>query len=219
MGNFPRDLFNINRALEKYVIEKRQNSDKPSLSNLLSIQGGSILKFSFQIIITLVGLLPELAMAHARLRVAEADGSIPRLISRNNLDSNKGGAPDAVPCGTASTTRSDNPVVLIAGETLDVNFEETISHSGTFQLNFSEAGLVNFVNLTTLTDDATALAGSSNQYQFTGVQVPNTPCTDCTLQFIQDMGGLSPYKSCVDIIITTADAPPPQQPTGFSVTK
>lgn len=164
-------------------------------------------------------LLPEILLAHARLRTAEADGSVPRLISRNGNDNNKGGSGDAVPCGPASTTRSTNPVVLIAGESINVSFEETISHSGTFLLRFSEAGLANFVDLVTLPDDNSALAGGANQYQFTDVLVPNTPCTDCTIQFLQDMGGANPYKSCVDIIITTADAPPPLQPTGFSVTK
>ena len=65
--------------------------------------GGSKLKSSFPAMAIILGLLPSLAMGHARLRVAEADGTIPRLISRNNSDANKGGAADAVPCGPNST--------------------------------------------------------------------------------------------------------------------
>ena len=111
-------------------------------------------------------------------------------------------------------------MVLIAGEVLPtVTFEETINHVGNYLLNFSEAGEANFVNLATIVDDNTPVANGASQYQFANVAVPNTPCTDCTLQFVQDMGGVNPYKSCVDIIITTADAPPPSQPTGFTVTK
>ncbi|MFW7378553.1 MAG: SCE4755 family polysaccharide monooxygenase-like protein [Oligoflexus sp.] len=162
-------------------------------------------------------LLPTVSFAHARLSVTAADGSIPRLIPRNSSDANKGD--EATPCGPNSTTRSTNPVVLMVGETVTVDYEETIGHMGTFQLNFSEAGQVNFTPLSPAQiDDNTPVAGAANkgQFQFT---VPNTPCTDCTIQFVQDMNGALHYKSCVDIVITPADAPPPAQPAGFAVTK
>jgi hypothetical protein len=159
--------------------------------------------------------LATVSFAHARLSVTTATGGIPRLIPRNSSDGNKGDA--ASPCGT--TTRGTNPVVLTVGETVTAEFEETIGHTGTFQLNFSQMGQVNFTTLVPAqTDDNTAVGATPNKgrFQFT---VPNTPCTDCTIQFVQDMSGTLNYKSCVDVIITPANAPAPAAPAGFAVTK
>lgn len=169
-------------------------------------------------------LISNVALGHARLRVSLADGAVPRLTPRNNSDANKGGtSTDDVPCGTINPTRGSNPVVLTVGENITVDIEETIDHTGTFQLNFSPAGQVNFIPLITPLEDPTnpVVNGEPNRYQaqFT---VPDTPCTDCTIQFVQVMGvepNASYYKSCVDIIITTAEAPPPAPPAGFSVQK
>jgi hypothetical protein len=162
-------------------------------------------------------LLPSLSYGHARLSVTAAGNTIPRLVPRNSSDGNKGDA--SSPCGSTNPNRSANPVVLTVGESITVEYEETIGHVGTFQLNFSEAGLVNFAPLAPAqTDDNTAVGAVPNkgQFQFT---VPNTPCTDCTIQFVQDMGGTLHYKSCVDVIITPANTPPPAAPAGFTVTK
>ncbi len=162
-------------------------------------------------------LLASVSFAHARLSVTSANGSIPRLVPRNSSDGNKGDV--ASPCGSTTSTRSPNPVILTVGETITAEFEETIGHSGTFQLNFSLMGQVNFAPLVPAqTDDNTAVGATPNKgtFQFT---VPNTPCTDCTIQFVQDMGGTLHYKSCVDVVITPANAPAPPAPAGFAVTK
>ncbi len=162
-------------------------------------------------------LLASVSFAHARLSVTTAAGGVPRLVPRNSSDGNKGDATS--PCGSANTTRGTNPVVLTVGETITAEFEETIGHVGTFQLNFSQMGQVNFTTLVPAqNDDNTAVGAVPNKgrFQFT---VPNTPCTDCTIQFVQDMGGTLNYKSCVDVIITPANAPAPAAPAGFAVTK
>ena len=168
-------------------------------------------------------LTADLAMSHARLQVSDANGDVPRLVTRNASDANKGGATtDDLPCGSNSLQRGDNPVVLVVGETITVDIEETINHTGTFQMNFSAAGQANFTELTPPIDDPNVpLAGGPNPYQMT-FTVPNTPCTDCTIQFVQVMGvepDASYYKSCVDAIVTTADAPPAAIPSGFAVSK
>ncbi len=158
-----------------------------------------------------------LCYGHARLSVVGTGGAIPRLIPRNALDSNKGDA--TAPCGSGSMTRSTNPVVLTVGESVSVDYEETISHTGNFLLSFSQMGQVNFNQLApSQVDDNTPLGAGPNKGRFT-FTVPNTPCTDCTIQFAQDMGGTLHYKSCVDIIITPLNAPAPAQPTGFAVSK
>ena len=179
---------------------------------------GFALKNSSLILMLAVGCIPSMVLGHARLRVAEADGSIPRLITRNALDRNKGGTADAVPCGLQSTVRSTNPVVLMVGEEITVNYEETIGHQGTFQLRFTEDGVTYTDLVTPVADTDTALAGAANQYNFT-FTVPDAPCTNCMIQFVQDMNGNNHYKSCVDVVITPAANPPPVQPTGFSATK
>lgn len=153
------------------------------------------------------------SFGHSRLSVTTATGGIPRLIPRNSSDNNK--SDNATPCGAGSPGRSTNPVVLAVGETVTIQFEETIDHVGTFQLNFSQAGLVNFTALAPAQTDNTG-ALTKGTFQFT---VPNTPCTDCTIQFIQDMSATSNYRSCVDIVITPANNPPPVAPAGFTVTK
>lgn len=161
--------------------------------------------------------LATVSFAHSRLSVTTATGGIPRLVPRNSSDGNKGDA--ASPCGSTNAARGTNPVVLVVGETITADFEETIGHTGTFQLSFSPMGQVNFTPLVpSQTDDATAVGAVPNKgrFQFT---VPNTPCTDCTIQFTQDMAGTLHYKSCVDVIITPVNAPPPAAPAGFAVTK
>lgn len=161
--------------------------------------------------------LATVSFAHARLSVTTATGGIPRLVPRNSSDGNKGDI--ASPCGSTNATRGTNPVVLTVGETITADFEETIGHTGTFQLNFSRMGQVNFTPLVDpLADDGRAVGAVPNKgsFQFT---VPNTPCTDCTIQFVQDMNGDLHYKTCVDVIITPVNAPPPAAPAGFAVTK
>lgn len=161
--------------------------------------------------------LSSVSFGHARLSVTTANGGVPRLIPRNSSDGNKGDV--ASPCGSGSPARSTNPVVLTVGETVTAEFEETIGHVGTFQLNFSAMGQVNFAPLVPAqTDDNTAVGAVPNKGQFR-FTVPNTPCTDCTIQFVQDMGGTLHYKSCVDVIITPANAPAPAAPAGFAVSK
>lgn len=165
-------------------------------------------------------IIPDILSAHARIRPANADGSIPQFISRNGKDNNKGGDAQAVPCGPNSQ-RSQNPVVLVVGDPIVIPFEETIDHTGSFLLNFSEDGET-WVNLETITDPQGNVNGAAAQFSFgvdTPITTPNVPgCTECMLQFVQDMNG-APYKSCVDIVITSADNPPPAQPSGFAVSK
>lgn len=161
--------------------------------------------------------LASVSFGHARLSVTTVGGGVPRLVPRNSSDGNKGDA--ASPCGSTNATRGTNPVVLTVGETISAEYEETIGHVGTFQLNFSPMGQVNFTTLVPAqNDDNTAVGAVPNKgrFQFT---VPNTPCTDCTIQFVQDMSGALNYKSCVDVIITPVNAPPPAVPSGFAVTK
>ncbi|SMF60400.1 SCE4755 family polysaccharide monooxygenase-like protein [Pseudobacteriovorax antillogorgiicola] len=169
-------------------------------------------------------LAPDLGFSHARLRVVNADNTVPKLVPRNSSDANKGGATtDDMPCGRNSVNRGTNPVVLVVGETVEFEIEETINHNGRYEMNLSTAGQINFTNIVTITDDQAGAPSRANPNRYTGsFVVPDTPCTDCTLQMVQVMvngANETYYKSCVDAIITSADAPPPAAPTGFAVSK
>ena len=181
------------------------------------------MKYSNPALILLAIFLNTELFGHARLRITGANGEIPRLIPRNNSDANKGGGANAneLPCGRNSLERSTNPVVLVAGETIRFEIEETIDHPSIYEINFSPDGQNGFEenNLQTITEDSNRQANRDdpNRYEGTFV-VPNQPCTQCTIQMIQRMNpgpNETTYKSCVDVTITTADSPPPDPPTGF----
>ena len=170
-------------------------------------------------------LISDFGLGHARLRVETADNNIPKLTARNASDANKGGATQAdLPCGRNSLVRDKNPVVLIAGETIVADIEETINHNGRYEINFSPDGTNGFLenNLVSVVDNQAGAPNKANpnRYQAT-FDVPTTPCTDCTLQMVQVMVGANNvetyYKSCVDIIITPAANPPPPKPAGLTV--
>ena len=158
---------------------------------------------------------------HARLRVSLSDGSVPRLIPRNISDANKGGdSPESLPCGSASLERGNNPVVLVVGETVPVEIEETINHVGRFLVNFSPAAERDFISLIDREDPNVPISSGMPQRYTESFVVPNSPCTDCIIQFVQVMEpNTAYYKACVDVIVTTPEEPPPAKPSGFVVTK
>jgi hypothetical protein len=117
------------------------------------------------------------------------------------------------PCGGAQrTTRS---TIFSAGQTTEVEFQETINHPGHYRIAFSPAGDMNF--------DSYVLVDNIPDTTNTGfykqeITIPMQICSECTLQLIQVMttdpnpqpGDF--YYSCSDIQITdpgdtTAPAP------------
>lgn len=119
---------------------------------------------------------------------------------RSERDDNKIG-----PCGAA---RTDNPVVLQSGATIEVQFESTIYHQGHFRIAFSEADDQGF-------DDqvlADEIPDYPNQrYRSHIITLPDIECSACTLQLIQTMPDRNPpsdYFSCADIQLTATGSPP-----------
>jgi hypothetical protein len=110
-------------------------------------------------------------------------------------------------------------VVFQAGQTVTVEWEETIKHTGEFRIYFATAN-----DAPLFTGTATTLqplvvvpqvparpvvAAYSAQITF-----PNTPCTACTLQLIQVMLDNHPtaptyYYSCADVTLVAAGGPAP----------
>lgn len=111
----------------------------------------------------------------------------------------------APPCD--GEPRTATPMALTAGQTLQVDWTETTDHPGYYRLLFSLAGDAGFsVLLDGIADRAIAPGDTANLYSAT-VQLPPTPCTDCTLQLIQvmtDKPSAPYYYSCADVRLVAA---------------
>ena len=138
-------------------------------------------------------LFSSLGHAHARLKAN------PAIKIRSTSDGIKTG-----PCG--GLPRSATPAVLTAGQTVTVEWEETIYHPGQFEIYFSAANDQNFSLLKTIPQD------QNNQnlpHQFsTTITLPNVACQACTLQLIQVMlenpNVPTYYYSCADMQLTAS---------------
>jgi hypothetical protein len=137
---------------------------------------------------------PQLSYGHARLRLG---GNVP---PRNSSPGLKSG-----PCGMVPRTAS--PTLLTAGQQLTVQWDEVVDHPGYYRIAFSPAGDAGF-DANVLVPQVLDVPGV-HAYETT-ITVPNTPCTDCTIQLIQYMTENNPpslYYSCGDIQIRAVGAP------------
>jgi hypothetical protein len=143
-----------------------------------------------------VVLAPTLAHAHAKL----VDPP-----SRTDTDANKSG-----PCDNAHPP--DAPRTTFApGQTIEVEWLETVDHVGHFRLAFSPDGENGFDDHVLIAEIADGDDQTPRTVTAT-VTLPNVTCDNCALQLIQcmqDGGGpdCSNYYSCADIRLA-GDAPP-----------
>lgn len=125
------------------------------------------------------------------------------------------------PCGHPDNPPGAGPVATYqAGETITVQFEETVNHAGHFRIALDTTGTDTFTLPTgfddfynsseVLLDDIPDMAGG---VYMVDVTLPDTPCDPCTLQLIQVMndGSWGPgdsdlYFNCADIAIEGAGA-------------
>lgn len=137
--------------------------------------------------------------AHARWSL---DGTTP---PRDNNAGIKTG-----PCG--GVARTNNPAVFAPGETITVNWVETIDHQGHFIISFSAANDEGFEQ-NVLKGGAEQLPDDQNgtplPHQFsTTITLPNVECEACTLQLIQYMErSMTNYYSCADIKLVAGGDP------------
>jgi predicted carbohydrate-binding protein with CBM5 and CBM33 domain len=122
----------------------------------------------------------------------------------------------AGPCGATGSTRGTKIATFQPGQTITVEWDETVDHPGHFRIAFDEDGNDVFQNPqrsndnypSTLVDQITDKSGGHYSQQIT---LPNKPCTNCTLQLMQIMTTVEPYNSfyyqCADIVIS-GDAEP-----------
>jgi uncharacterized protein (TIGR03382 family) len=146
-------------------------------------------------------------------------------------------------CGVANQVRNAARVTTFKpGETITVNWMETIQHPGYFRIAFQPNGSVfnipaagngppagfPSVDQTGMTDAATGTIILKDRIPdgmlSTQVTLPNMECANCTLQFIQVMTDKPPYTidansddiyfNCADITLSNT-APPPMVDAGM----
>jgi hypothetical protein len=134
------------------------------------------------------------------------------------------GAHDCSSGPTSDPNRSTNITTFQAGETITVQLDEYVGHTGRIRIAFDDDGadLVDF-NAHVLADvpDPSGDGGTKSIQ----VTLPNTPCDNCTLQMIQVMNGDtqtpianptgdSTYFDCADIVLIGASEGEGDPPAG-----
>lgn len=125
------------------------------------------------------------------------------------------------PCG--GIARTTTPTTLTPGQTIDVEWEETVDHPGYFVISFSPSGDSNFEQyiLAPRIVDTQNNTPTPHLYQ-AQITLPDLACTDCTLQLVQVMedNPLSPvrYYSCSDIQLAADPGGPPAPITNARAT-
>lgn len=120
------------------------------------------------------------------------------------------------PCGAAGSTRGTNVTTFAPGETITVEWDETVDHPGHYRIAFDDDGN-DFQNPNNPGDDfpgtmAEPIVDKVGGHYTQQITLPTTPCDNCTLQLIQVMTTAVPYNSfyfqCADIRIA-GDVPDP----------
>jgi hypothetical protein len=140
---------------------------------------------------------PATALAHTYVMQPP-----PRDVAELNLNAR---AHKTGPCG--NVPRTGPPTQYEAGATITVKFQETIDHTGCFQVAFSPANDQNFVTLKQINDNM-----GVQVYTTTVTLPPGVTCKECTLQVKQLMLEGATVKTCV------ADAAAPDGAAGFGST-
>lgn len=156
---------------------------------------------------------PALALAHAELLW-------PPDRANTNCD---GGADDECktgPCGGTTGDIAGAATTLTQGSSITIQFQETISHPGHYELRLStNGGLTTGLSLYTwaLNDNIPDIANGNGvvlnppqQYTYTMTVPTSLNCNPCVLQFLQFMSNNNQfYYSCSDVRILAAGAPTP----------
>jgi hypothetical protein len=120
------------------------------------------------------------------------------------------------PCGNGGGARSGEVTVLRSGQTLVVEWDETVEHPGHFRISFDDDGDDDFAAPASFTDSYTnervlvdliadrATSGGDRHYR-QEVTLPDVECEACTLQVIQVMTDKGPKYGDNDLYFQCAD--------------
>jgi uncharacterized protein (TIGR03382 family) len=136
-------------------------------------------------------------------------------------------AQKAGPCGAAGSARGDKVTTFEPGQTIVVEWDETVDHPGHYRIAFDDDGDDAFVNPNNPNDNfaftlVEPIADKSGGHYTQEVTLPNITCDNCTLQLMQVMTTSIPYNSfywqCADITLVvgggTDDGDPPREDGG-----
>lgn len=119
----------------------------------------------------------------------------------------------AGPCGATGSTRGASVATFAPGQTITVEWDETVDHPGHYRIAFDPDGGDNFPDpvqpddafATTLVDQITDKVGG---HYTQDVTLPDLECDNCTLQLVQVMTTAVPYNSfyfqCSDIVLSAS---------------
>ncbi|HWU89735.1 MAG TPA: SCE4755 family polysaccharide monooxygenase-like protein [Kofleriaceae bacterium] len=125
----------------------------------------------------------------------------------------------AGPCGAAGSTRGTQVSTFRPGDTITVEWDETVDHPGHYRIAFDNDGNDGFPNPVQPDDNfpstlADQIADKSGGHYTQQITLPNITCTNCTLQLMQVMTTVVPYNSfyfqCADLVLS--DSADPTQP-------
>jgi uncharacterized protein (TIGR03382 family) len=128
------------------------------------------------------------------------------------------------PCGASGSARGTKVTAYRPGDTITVEWDETVDHPGHFRIAFDDDGNDSFRDPSrpddgfaqTLVDQIQDRSGGGHYKQ--QVTLPNISCTNCTLQLIQVMTTTVPYNSfyfqCADLMLGDGADPGPDPGDG-----
>ena len=123
------------------------------------------------------------------------------------------------PCGASGSTRGTKVATFSPGQTITVEWDETVDHPGHYRIAFDDSGDDSFKDPNrpddnfpqTLADQIVDRSGGGHYSQ--QITLPNISCTNCTLQLMQIMTTAVPYNSfyfqCADLVIGDGVDPGP----------
>jgi hypothetical protein len=160
------------------------------------------------------------------------------------VEDNLGNPQKDGPCGGSSVTETGDVTTFRAGETITVQWQETVGHSGHFRISLARdrADLIDPVVETSNGDGVSGnsisaeimkpvaypvladglfaredVSGPEPEPFTTTVTLPDEPCEDCTLQVEQFMSQHGPgyfYHHCANVRIVAANAELPDDGAG-----
>ncbi|MCX6127797.1 MAG: lytic polysaccharide monooxygenase [Proteobacteria bacterium] len=153
------------------------------------------------LLVVFTAFFSKFSLAHSRWAL---DGSTPPRTTDTGLKRTSA-EPDS--CGGAARTNKARQ--FKPGQQLQVQWQETIDHTGHFEIRFSAANDQNFaqyVLAANIPDN-----NSDTVKPLTAmISLPNIKCDTCTLQLTQIMdGSTTVYTSCADIQLVDNPLPPP----------
>jgi MYXO-CTERM domain-containing protein len=126
-------------------------------------------------------------------------------------------AQKAGPCGAAGSKRGTIVTTYQPGETITIEWDETVDHPGHYRIAFDDDGDDIFINPLRSTDNFSFTVMDKIPDKVGGrytqqITLPTTPCANCTLQIMQIMQVNEPYNSfywqCADIVIAGMEPEP-----------